>query len=301
MSPEAVREQLERVLGAELFSGAGRHSRLLRYLVERTLAGEGDQLKEYVLGTEVFDRSDAFDPRIDSIVRVEVRRLRSRLEDYYRGAGAADPVVIAIPRGGYVPTFTAAASASPLAPAAHPAPVSSGLHPVRGVAVLGIAAAVLVVVASALLLNLDRQPPAEASPKPSIAVLPFEPYSTDEQDALLAAYRTDSMTTALARVGTLSVASRTSASQYAGEARSVVDIAKALNVKLVMESTVTVTGDDIHLAVRLVDGMRDRKVWVGEYRTTRGELDGITQTIAQDAAAAALQHLGRSSERFRPR
>lgn len=301
MSPEAVREELERVLGAELFSTAGRHSRLLRYLVERTLAGEGDQLKEYVLGTEVFDRSDAFDPRIDSIVRVEVRRLRSRLEDYYHGDGAADPVVIAIPRGGYVPTFTAAASPAPAALAARPAPASRELRPVRGVAVLGIAVAVMVLLAGALLLNPERQPAAEASPKPSIAVLPFEPYSTDEQDAMLAAYLTDSMTTALARVGTLSVASRTSASQYAGEARSVVDIAKALNVQLVMESTVTVTGDDIHLAVRLVDGVRDRKVWVGEYSTTRGELAGITQTIAQDAAAGAFEHLGRSSGAFRSR
>jgi TolB-like protein len=163
--------------------------------------------------------------------------------------------------------------------------------------VLGIAVAVMVVLAAALLLNLERQPAAEASPKPSIAVLPFESYSTDERDAILAASLTDSMTTALARVGTLSVASRTSASQYAGEARSVVEIAKALNVQLVMESTVTVTGNDIHLAVRLVDGVRDRKVWVGEYRTTREELAGITHTIAQDAAAGALQHQERSSGR----
>ncbi|MGH9372013.1 MAG: hypothetical protein ACRD15_10835 [Vicinamibacterales bacterium] len=301
MSPEAVREQLERVLTSELFSSAGRHSRLLRYLVERTLAGEGHQLKEYVLGTEVFDRSDSYDPRIDSIVRVEARRLRSRLEDYYRGPGASDPIVITVPRGSYVPTFTVSAAPAAIstptvaAPAdttpARTARVLRQARPVRSLAVLGITAAAIVVLVGTLLLNVDRSPAAEASPKPSIAVLPFEHYSTREQDAKFAAYLTDSLTTSLARLGTLSVASRTSASQYTGDVRSVVEIAKALNVQLVMESTVTITGDDIELVIRLVDGTRDRKVWVGEYTTTRRDVPAITRMIAQEAAAGAHEHL----------
>ncbi len=303
MSPEVVREQLRRVLASELFSSAGRHSRLLRYLVERTLAGAGDQLKEYVLATEVFDRSDSYDPRLDSIVRVEARRLRSRLEDYYRGPGASDPIVITIPRGSYVPTFapsgTTVADAPPpfAAPAATtPAGTMNGFspgRPVRSLAVLGIAAAAVVGLLGTLLLNVDRSPAAEASPKPSIAVLPFEHYSTSEQDAAFAAYLTDSLTTSLARLGTVSVASRTSASQYTGHVRSVVEIAKALNVRLVTESTVTITGDEIRLAIRLVDGAHDRKVWVGEYRTTRHEVPAVLPVIAQDAADNAHKHLTR--------
>lgn len=301
MSPEVVREQLERVVTSELFSSAGRHSRLLRYLVERTLAGEGDQLKEYVLGTEVFDRSDSYDPRIDSIVRVEARRLRSRLEDYYRGPGARDPIVITVPRGSYVPTFAVAAppaaNTTPLvaAPAAaapaRTTPASRQSRPVRSLAVLGITAVAIVALVGTLLLNVDRSPAAKASPKPSIAVLPFEHYSTSEQDAKFAAYLTDSLTTSLARLGTVSVASRTSASQYTGDARSVVEIAKALNVQLVMESTVTITGDEIELVIRLVDGTRDRKVWVGDYTTTRREVPALMRTIAQEAAGSAHKHL----------
>jgi len=298
MSPEAVREQLERVLTSELFSSAGRHSRLLRYVVERTLAGEGDQFKEYVLGTEVFDRSDSYDPRIDSIVRVEARRLRSRLEDYYRGPGAGDPILITVPRGSYVPTFTVAGAPAGVTTPTVAAPavaarVSREARPVRSLAVLGIAAAAIVALVGTLLLNVDRSPAAEASRKPSIAVLPFEHYSTSEQDAKFAAYLTDSVTTSLARLDTVSVASRTSASQYTGDVRSVVEIAKALNVQFVMESTVTITGDDIELVVRLVDGTRDRKVWVGGYTTTRGEVPGITRMIAQEAAAGAHEHLSR--------
>ena len=64
-------------------------------------------------------------------------------------------------------------------------------------------------------------------------------------------------------------------------------------MQLVMESTVTITGDDIELVIRLVDGTRDRKVWVGEYTTTRRELPAITRTIAQEAAASADKYLNR--------
>ena len=303
MSPEVVREQLQRVLASELFSSAGRHSRLLRYLVERTLAGAGDQLKEYVLATEVFDRSDSYDHRLDSIVRVEARRLRSRLEDYYRGPGASDPIVITIPRGSYVPTFTpsgtpvAGTPPSIAAPAATTPPAAAGRfttgRPVRSLAVLGIAAAVVVGVVATLLLNVDRSPAAEASPKPSIAVLPFEHHSTSEQDAAFAAYLTDSLTTSLARLGSVSVASRTSASQYTGHVRSAVEIAKALNVQLLTEATVTITGDEVRLVIRLVDGARDRKVWVGEYTTTRREVPAIMPVVAQEAAENAHKHLNR--------
>ena len=104
-SPDEVRAQLERLLAAPAFA-SGRHPRFLRYVVDRTLAGEADQLKEYVLGMEVFDRSDGYDPRLDSIVRVEARRLRAKLGEYYAGAGADDPVVIEIPRGSYAPVFS---------------------------------------------------------------------------------------------------------------------------------------------------------------------------------------------------
>src|SRR5918993_1567254 len=105
LSPDLILAQLERILAAEMFANAGRISRLLRYVVERTLAGEGNQLKEYVVGTEVFDRGDAYDPRLDSIVRVEARRLRAKLEDYYQNAGKEDPLIITMPRGSDVPAF----------------------------------------------------------------------------------------------------------------------------------------------------------------------------------------------------
>ena len=78
---------------------------MLRYLVERTLDGHGDRLKEYTVGSDAFNRGVAFDPRTDPIVRAEASRLRARLDRYYSTDGHADPVVIELPKGSYVPQF----------------------------------------------------------------------------------------------------------------------------------------------------------------------------------------------------
>ena len=101
----AVLAALGRVLEGHAFQGAGRLGALLRFLVERTLAGQADQLKEYTVGAEALGRGAAFDPRSDSIVRVEVSRLRGRLALHYAAQGATDPVRILVPKGSYVPTF----------------------------------------------------------------------------------------------------------------------------------------------------------------------------------------------------
>src|SRR6186713_2813548 len=103
--PNSVAEELERVLQSDVFRGTGRSSKLLRFLVEETVNGRAERLKDYTLGAEVLGRGDAFDPRTDPIARVEASRLRSRLELYYATEGAADSVVIALPKGGYVPRF----------------------------------------------------------------------------------------------------------------------------------------------------------------------------------------------------
>jgi TolB-like protein len=278
--PDDVRAQLERILSSADFSTAHRHSRLLRYLVERTLAGEGEQLKEYVLGTEVFDRAESFDPRLDSIVRVEVRRLRSRLEEYYRERGASDPLIITIPTGTYVPNFANRSPAS--------APNVPGVHrdrPPWAVIALGAALIVAVVLlAVGVALNSTRTP-ARASSAPSVAVLPFEHYSTRDEESRLVAQITDMVTAELAKIDRVAVASRTSAARITAD-RSVPDIARTLDVDYVMESSVIITGETLHLVVRLVDGRLDRKVWVGEYDARPASILETSRRIASDAAAA---------------
>ena len=122
--PEQVLLELARVLAAPAFVDARAHQRLLRHLVEQTLAGQADTLKETVLGIEVFQRpAHSFDPRRDSIVRVEARRLRQRLRQHYE-ATPGGALMIVLPTGSYRPQFLvppskgAEASDSPLARAA---------------------------------------------------------------------------------------------------------------------------------------------------------------------------------------
>ncbi len=106
-SPEAVRAHVARITSSELFAGAERLCRFLQFTVESKLNGREADVKEYTLGREVFDRGEDYDPRLDPIVRVEARRLRSRLIEYYTGPGRDEPLRIVYPKGSYLPQIHA--------------------------------------------------------------------------------------------------------------------------------------------------------------------------------------------------
>lgn len=101
----AVRETLERLLASETFRRSERARELLRYLVERQLAGEADRLKGFAIAVDVFGKDAGFDPSTDAVVRVQAGRLRDLLNQYFATEGASEPFRIAIPRGGYVPVY----------------------------------------------------------------------------------------------------------------------------------------------------------------------------------------------------
>src|SRR6185437_9419353 len=105
IAAKGIQRQLRRICAGATFRGAGRLRRFLEFVVQEQLAGRKDQLKEYVVGVAVFDKTSGFDPRTDPIVRVQARRLRSMLERYYREEAGADELVIDLPKGGYAPTF----------------------------------------------------------------------------------------------------------------------------------------------------------------------------------------------------
>src|SRR5579871_6092770 len=105
--------QLNRILGSKSFRQADRLKRFLTYIVEETIAGRGERLKEFAVGMEVFGKDDSFDPRNDPIVRVQARRLRAQLALYYREEGQEDELVIEMPKGGYAPIFRPLKSAPP--------------------------------------------------------------------------------------------------------------------------------------------------------------------------------------------
>ena len=109
-SPEVVRDFVKKISKSPGFQKSERLKRFLSYAVERVLSGQTGDLKEYALALEVFDRNPSYDPKIDAVVRVEARRLRQRLEQYYAQEGAHDSVCIRFPVGTYVPLITTAES-----------------------------------------------------------------------------------------------------------------------------------------------------------------------------------------------
>ena len=174
---DAVRGQLERIFASRRFSASGRLSSFLRYVVERTLSGSADELKESVIGVEVLGRDASYDPRIDPAVRIITGRVRTRLEEYYADEGAEDPVQIELPRGGYVPQFHGQAPAeeeSEDRAASEPKPTSARRTALRVSAFLALGVAAFV---------LSRPAPrdAPAVERPSIAVLPLENLSDDPE------------------------------------------------------------------------------------------------------------------------
>ena len=107
---------LARVLGSQTFRQVERLKRFLDFIGRETIEGRGDRLKEYVIGVQVFDKEQLFDPRADPIVRVQARRLRARLERYYLEEGHNDEQIIDLPKGRYTPAFrprTASPAATP--------------------------------------------------------------------------------------------------------------------------------------------------------------------------------------------
>jgi serine/threonine-protein kinase len=88
-----------------VFANSGRMSRFLRFAVEKVLSGRTSELKEYAIGVEVFDRRPDYDPRLDPVVRVEARRLRAKLSEYYDRHAGPGELRIRLPKGSYVPEF----------------------------------------------------------------------------------------------------------------------------------------------------------------------------------------------------
>jgi TolB-like protein len=277
--PEAeVRAELDRILASKGFANAGRMSRLLRYVVDKTVANQADQLKEYAVGMEVFDRDATYDPRLDSIVRVEAGRLRSRLEEYYNGEGTGSPIRINLPRGGYVAQFDRIDK--PVEAIGAPAakrrswttwPLTAGL--------------IFAVAAMVVWLGGWNRTPAQVD-NADVTVLPF---TSGPEDTAVAQGLTESVTAELARLTTVSVASYTSAVRLGEARRPLRDIASELNVNFAVEASVEDEGDSVLVVVRIVDAETDRKIWVADFRGSRDQSRAIAQRIAFDVSSELVK------------
>jgi hypothetical protein len=145
--------QIEKLLSSHSLHGSESLCKLLRYLATQSLEHPGTSPKEYQIATEVFGRQQDFDPHIDSMVRVQAGRLRTKLAEYYTSEGAEDPILVEIPKGTYALTFhhrsaVAPRTASGAVSQVPPGPLEPVQTPRRWFSVLLVLAIVVTAVVS---------------------------------------------------------------------------------------------------------------------------------------------------------
>jgi TolB-like protein/Flp pilus assembly protein TadD len=290
---ESRRAALDRVLASSAFRPPGRASRFLQFAVNKTLAGEGSQLKEYVIALEVFGRSAAFDPRIDPIVRVEARRVRQKLQQYYDGEGAHDRVRVEMPRGSYAIIFVDLPQKA-VDPPLSEAPVAAGMARASGrlsrIGWLAAASAVLVMgLAASILLKFWRSPKISAgTAAPSVAVLPFLNLTGTASQEYLSDGITDDLTSALVDIPGVRVVARTSAFRFKGKAADMRQIGSQLNASFLVEGSVQSIGSNLAITVHLVRVADGYQMWSSNWQRSRSDLPAMEQEIRQAITRALM-------------
>jgi TolB-like protein len=291
MSPtgDDVRRQLDRLLASSGFANAVRMSRFLKFVVEHTLAGEGERLKEYVISVEVFDRDTSYDPRVDSIVRVEAARLRTKLAEYYAGEGRGDAIVLTVPKGGYAAVVKldehpGAINGAPVtngtASLATPAAQTEQMpRPAWRAWAVGALSAVAVVVG-----GIAWAPSLAPVPALRLAVMPFTPEARNTESEAVALRLTEGVTAELVRDGRFSVVASSAARAEHSPARRPRDIAAALDADIVVEARVTTDGERIGVEARAASGQTEQKLWVRSFAGDSADTDALEREIAAAVA-----------------
>jgi serine/threonine-protein kinase len=278
---------LDKLLAGHAFRGAERPGRFLRFIVEQALAG--NQLKETLLGVEVFGRSPSYDPRLDAVVRVEAVKLRSRLKEYYETEGAADPVRIDLPKGGYLPCFEAVANppAGPIAPiekiAAQPPSRARWTDWRVVVPLLAVAA-----MGAGYLLARRPHPQPAAPDSSSIAVLPFVNLSSDKENEYFSDGLTDDLIDALTKIRGLRVVARGSAFQFKGKNPDIRAVGRQLNVSAVLEGSVQRSADRLRITAQLSSVADGYHVWSETYDRRLADVFAVQDEISH-AIVGALE------------
>lgn len=280
--PEAeIRAQVDRILKSAAFSRSKRQQAFLEFITNAALEGRPEELKEYTLGVEVFQRDDAFDPSSDSIVRVEASRLRTKLRDYYDAEGWRDPVVVEMPKGHYAPTFQPAKSSSRYT-----------WKPFHWAVSLGV---VLVISLAAAFLNLPGERPSSSVDADNdlpnafrLAVLPLQNHTAAPDEYFTMAI-TEQIITALVAYPNLRVTSLRSAMWYAGTEARTHDIGQSLDVDYLVVGTIVEQGSQKMLNTRLISVQSDEYVW------SQAEPSPIENRLPYEIAAGIAEKISGNS------
>ncbi len=285
-SPEPVRTQLQKVLSSRGFSRNDRLSGFLRFVVERELSGRGDELKESIIGVEYFGRRPDYDVRQDSVVRNEAGKLRARLAEYYVDEGAADGLIIELPKGGYKPAFRHIEK-----PSAVPGPAGSR----RRIWIWLAVAIAGCVIASAVLW---RQGILHRSAPIPIAVLPLVNLDRNPDHDYFADGITGEIIRNLSIIDGLAVRSQTSSFAFKGKPQNVHDIGKQLDAEYILEGSVLLSGQQLRINAQLVRVRDDFPLWSGKYDRELTDIFAVQDEISRGIVNGLRLKLGQGRRRY---
>jgi len=297
---QLVRSELEAIVSSSAFAGSKRGQEFLRLVVDHTLAGRIDSLRERMIGVEMFGRKVDYDTSNDAVVRVRASEVRKRLNQYYSELRSRPPVRLELPSGAYVPKFyweqpepvprrpdepNPTISAQDITPAATPPP--AGKRTLRGDwrVLTGLAVTALTLIAIATYVTASRRSAAPGSIR-SVAVLPLRNLSGDPQQENLADALTEELTTSLGHISALRVISRTSTSAYKHTNKALPEIARELGVDAVVEGSVFREGNQARITAQLIDARTDRHIWAKSYDRHLNSILALLGEVAQEIGDA---------------
>jgi len=229
-SKQAVDQQLERIFSDPLFASSEILKRFLTFVVEETLSGRANTIKEYTIGTQVLNKSLNFTPQSDAIVRIHAGRLRRALHQYYEYTGKADPICISIPTGSYVPAFSA------------PQPVVDN---------------------EVLIQNIPLLPQKKNI---VIAVAPFSQFESDAAKISFTHALGVQLSTELSHTENCSVIAYYTMCRIAKQTIDIKEIAAAVGVQYVFTGDVQFQKDNCRVNIQLIDTSSSEQVWGRTYK-----------------------------------
>src|SRR5246127_3994196 len=256
-----VRDQLARVVNSPGFVSSARLCRFLTHIVNRTIDGDIDSLKEFSIAMEVFDRTSEYDPNIDAIVRVEARRLRAKLKEYYEGPGRNDPVLIGLRPGRYVPIFRWLDPQPP-----------SQTQEIGATIQLG---------------------------GPSVAVLPFVNMSHDPEQQYFCNGISEEIINLLTHIPRLKVIARSSAFQFKGMSVDIREVGRRLDADVVIEGSVRKRGDQLRITAQASETESGHHLWSETFARELKDVFAIQKEIAQAVGGLLRLHMPESRPRAR--
>lgn len=281
MDTAAVKAELDRLVGSPELHGSDRLCRFLRYVVEAKLDGEQDKLKEFLIGREVFDRNGDYDPRLDPIVRVEARRLRKKLDDFYARESPGGAVRILLPKGGYVPEFLPGAKE----------PVAKVPAIARRRWLIPAVWAASLAEVGCLVYAWRARRPAAAAQALGVAVIPArwiwsgEDFPDIRHDEDLA----ERIGQKLAAGKALRVVAWPVVQGFRGSGKKPRQMAKELGAERLLVTAVRVESDGFRVTTYVIDAAQDRKLSVRDERSVSlhspADRDKAAGAIAADLAS----------------